>query len=455
MPDLDEFAGLLEQSKNYALDYIGGVDTRDVFPGDAAIRGLACLVEDLPDAGVDGLEILRLLHEYGSPATVATTGRRYFGFVTGGALPVSVAARWLADVWDQNAGLYVMSPIAATLEDVCEKWLVELLGLPGGTAMGLVSGSSMGTLCGLAAGRNRLLRAHGWDARRDGLFGAPPIRVVVGEEAHSTVFKALSLLGLGSARVEVVPSDGQGRMDATRVPELDDATLLILQAGNVNTGAFDPFERLCPLAREQGAWVHIDGAFGLWAAASRRFADLTASMALADSWSADAHKTLNVPYDSGIVFCRERPALTEALQLQGAYIAYSDQRDGMLYTPEMSRRARSVELWAALKALGRAGVAELVDDLHDKACYFADRLRENGFDIPGEACFNQVNVYVGDEAETRRVSQGIQSLGTCWCGTSARNGKPFIRISISSFRTTYDDIDRSVQAFARAASGHE
>ena len=453
MPSPDMVANLLEQSKTYALDYIRGVDARDVFPDKTAIDGLTTFEEDLPEVGVDGLEILKLLHAHGSPATVATTGGRYFGFVNGGALPVSVATRWLVDVWDQNAALYVMSPIASKLEDVCEKWLVQLLGLPDGTAMGLVSGSSMGALCGLAAARNSLLKARGWDVVRDGLFGAPPIRVIVGEEAHSTVFKALSLLGLGSARLETVPSDEQGRMDPTRLPRLDDSTLLILQAGNVNTGAFDPFDRLCPLAKERGAWVHVDAAFGLWAAASRRFDDLTASLATADSWSTDAHKTLNVPYDNGIVFCRDRLALVEALQLHGAYIIYSDQRDGMMYTPEMSRRARSIELWAALKSLGRAGVAALVDDLHDKACYFADRLRDNGFDIPGDVCFNQVNVYVGDDAETSRVAQAIQSSGTAWCGTSARDGKPFIRISVCSYLTTRDDIDLSVQAFVRARSG--
>ena len=444
---------LYERAKDYALDYVRSVDARDVFPSDAAIAGLSAFVEELPDAGTDGLEILRLLHEHGSPATVAQTGGRYFGFVVGGALPVTVAARWLADVWDQNAGVYVMSPIAATLEDVCEKWLVELLGLPDGTAAGFVTGSSMATFCGLAAARNHLLAAQGWDVAADGLFGAPPIRVVLSEEAHSTVFKALSLLGLGGARVETVPSDEQGRMDAAHLPALDDATLLILQAGNVNTGAFDRFDLICERARAQGAWVHVDGAFGLLAAASRRFDDLTASMGLADSWSTDAHKTLNVPYDSGIVFCRDRKALAAALGMQGTYIVYSDERDSMQYTPEMSRRARGVEVWAALKSLGRTGVASLVETLHDQAKYFADRLRANGFEVVNDVCFNQVNVRVGDEAETRRVAHAIQRSGVCWCGTSARKGQPIIRISVCSHQTTRDDIDRSVAAFVQARAG--
>jgi len=447
---LSDDTALFERAKEYALEYMHGVDARDVYPSDEAIRGLAAFVEDLPEDGTDELEILRLLGEHGSPATVAQTGGRYFGFVVGGALPVTVAARWLADVWDQNAGLYVMSPVAATLEDVCEKWLVDLLRLPGGTAAGLVTGSSMATLCALAAARNHLLAAHGWDVARDGLFGAPPIRVVLSEEAHSTVFKALALLGLGGARVERVPSDDQGRIDPSQIPTLDDATLLILQAGNVNTGAFDQFDRICERAKADGAWVHIDGAFGLGAAASDRFGELTASASLADSWSMDAHKTLNVPYDCGVVLCRNRAALADALHMEGSYIAYSENRDSMLYTPEMSRRARGVELWAALKSLGRAGVGALVERLHDNARYFADELSARGFEITNDVCFNQVNVYVGDEAATQRIVAAIQRSGACWCGTSARKGKPIIRVSVCSYKTTHDDIDQSVEAFVRA-----
>jgi len=254
---------IYEKAKEYALDYINSVDTRNVKPTDKAIENLINFVHDLPEAGSDAFEILKLLNDYGSPATIAQTGGRYFGFVNGGALPASLAAKWLSDVWDQNAVLNVTSPIASVLEDVCEKWIVELLGLPEGTAAGFVSGSSAATLCGIVAGRNYLLKNKGYDVAAKGLFGAPPIRVVLSEEAHSTVFKALSILGLGSERVELIKSDFEGRIDCTQIPTLDDNTLLILQAGNVNTGAFDNFDTICKEAREKGTWVHVDGAFGL------------------------------------------------------------------------------------------------------------------------------------------------------------------------------------------------
>ncbi|MCL2579756.1 MAG: pyridoxal-dependent decarboxylase [Oscillospiraceae bacterium] len=441
---------IYEQAKEYALDYIKSVDDRGVWPSDQAIEGLANFSEDLPETGTDTYEILKLLHEYGSPAATAQTGGRYFGFVNGGAIPAALAAKWIADVWDQNAALNAMSPIASALEDVCEKWVVDLLGLPPGTAAGFVGGSSAAALCGIVAARNHLLRKKGCNAAKDGLFGAPPIRVVLSEEAHSTVFKALSILGLGSGRVKLIAADSQGRIKSEQIPPLDDNTLLILQAGNVNTGGFDDFGAICQKAREAGAWVHIDGAFGLWAKASEKFDHLTKSIELADSWSCDAHKTLNAPYDCGIILCKDRSALTDALQMEGSYIIYSEKRDGMLYTMEMSRRARCVELWATLKSLGRSGAAGLVESLHQKAVYFAKRLRENGFSIPGDVFFNQINVYVGDDDETQRVLRNIQRSGVCWCSGAKRQGKPFIRISVCSYRTTCDDIERSVKAFTKA-----
>jgi glutamate/tyrosine decarboxylase-like PLP-dependent enzyme len=411
---------------------------------------LAVFVEDLPENGAETLEILRLLCNYGSPATVAQTGGRYFGFVNGGAVPAALAAKWIADVWDQNAALNVISPIASVLEDVCEKWIVDLLGLPKGTAAGFVGGSSAATLCGITAARNFLLKNKGYDAAKNGLFNAPPVRVVLSAEAHSTVFKALSILGLGNERIEKVQSDEQGRIDHTQIPELDDNTLLILQAGNVNTGAFDNFDMLCKEARAKGAWVHIDGAFGLWAAASCEFDHLTKSLSLADSWSTDAHKTLNAPYDCGIILCRNRAALTDALQMEGSYIVYSDKRDNLLYTMDMSRRARGIDLWATLKSLGASGVKMLVENLHEKAQYFAKRLSANCFEIMNDVCFNQINVYIGDDKATQKFLQFIQKSGVCWCGGSSRAGKTFVRISVCSYKTTYEDIDMSVKAFTEA-----
>ena len=441
---------LYEQTKNYALDYMQTVLDRPVFPEAATIKKLAEFREKLPDQPSDPYRVLEKLHQFGSPATVAQTGGRYSGFVNGGIVPTALAAKWLADVWDQNAALYVISPIVSVLEEVCEEWLVDLLGLPQNTAAGFVSGTSTASLCGLVAGRDYLLRKNGWDVSSRGLFGAPEIRVVLGAGAHSTVYKALSILGLGKDRLIQVPTDEQGRMRADLLPELDSNTLLILQAGNVNSGAFDPFVEICSKARAADAWVHIDGAFGLWAAASPRLKHLTAGIELADSWSVDAHKTLNAPYDSGLILCRHRDALTQALHMTGSYIVYSENRDGMLYSADMSRRARAVELWATLMALGRSGVAGLIEDLQQKAAFFADSLRQAGFSVLNEVCFNQVLVSSGDPQQTKELLKLIQASGECWCGGASWHGDDVIRISVCSYRTTRQDIDRSVQAFVAA-----
>jgi len=356
----------------------------------------------------------------------------------------------MVDVWDQNPAMYVISPVVSVLEEVCEGWLVDLLGLPQNTAAGFVGGSSTATLCGLVAGRDYLLRRHGWDVSSRGLFGAPEIRVVLGAGAHSTIYKALSIIGLGKDRLIKVPTDEQGRIRSDAIPELDDKTLLILQAGNVNSGSFDSFHEICERARSSGAWIHVDGAFGLWAAGSSRLKHLTEGIELADSWSVDAHKTLNAPYDNGIVLCRHREALTQALHMSGSYIIYSENRDGMLYTPDMSRRARAVELWASLLALGRSGVAELVEDLHRKALYFADSMRAAGFTILNEVCFNQVLVSCSTPELTKETLARVQASGECWCGGAEWQEEPVVRISVCSYRTTLSDIDRSVKAFVQA-----
>lgn len=442
--------GLFDKAGEYAREYMRTVADRPVFPAGEALEGLKDFREPLPDAPGDAYAILERLHRFGSPATVAQTGGRYFGFVNGGAIPAALAAKWLVDAWDQNAVLYVASPVVSVLEEVCEGWLAELLGLPQGTAAGFVGGSSTATLCGLAAGRDHLLFKNGWDVSSKGLFGAPEIRVVIGAGAHSTVFKALSILGLGKDRLVKVPADEQGRIRADMMPEPDERTLLILQAGNVNSGAFDPFSDICARAAGAGAWVHIDGAFGLWAAASPRLQHLAGGIGLADSWSVDAHKTLNAPYDCGIILCRHRKALVDALHMSGSYIIYSENRDGMLYTPDMSRRARAVELWASLMALGRRGVAELVEDLHDKALYFADCLRQQGFQVRNEVCFNQVLASCGEAELTRKTLALIQASGECWCGGAVWRDEPVIRISVCSYRTTREDIERSAGAFVRA-----
>jgi glutamate/tyrosine decarboxylase-like PLP-dependent enzyme len=441
---------LFEQAKSYAFEYMDGVFDRNVFPNSAALAGLNSFDEPLPLAPGDPADMLRMLHEYGSPATVAHTGGRYFGLVVGSVFPPVMAAKWLADVWDQISTLYVTSPVLSKLEAICEKWLVELLGLPNECVAGFVSGTSMATLCGLAAGRHEILKRAGWDVNSQGLFGAPPLRVVVGAEAHGTVFKALALLGLGKDRVELVPVDTQGRMLAAEVPELDGNTLVILQAGNVNSGSFDPLDEICDRAHAAGAWVHVDGAFGLWAAASRDKQYLTRGAEKADSWSLDGHKTLNTPYDSGIILCKHPDALVAAMQAAGSYILYGENRDGMLYTPEMSRRSRAIELWATLKILGKNGVEELVDGLCARAQQFAKKSSAQGFHVLNEVVFNQVLIACDTPEQTAATLKNLQQSGECWCGGARWHETPVIRVSVCSWATTEEDINRTVAAFVEA-----
>ncbi len=441
---------LFEQVKSYAFAYMDNVNHRPVFPDLARIEKLSAFDEPLPEQPQSATEILRLLDVYGSPATVAQTGGRYFGFVNGNAVPVALAARWLSDIWNQNPALYVISPTAAKLEQVCESWMREVLNLPAETVAGFVSGTSIATLCGLAAGRYALLKNLGWDVNEDGLFGAPPIRVVVSQQAHGTVFKALALLGIGKKCLELIPADSEGRIDVAYLQKLDSSTLVILQAGNVNSGSFDNFEHICNLAQAAGAWIHIDGAFGLWAAASPTKKHLTQGIEKANSWSVDGHKTLNTSYDCGIILCKNRDALAASMQATGSYIQYSENRDNMLYTPDMSRRARAVELWATLRFLGHSGVAELVDGFCERATQFANQLGKNGFHVLNEVVFNQVLVSCDTPAETKATLAGIQASGECWCGGTVWQDKPAIRISVCSWATTSEDVDRSVKAFIKA-----
>ena len=446
MQDKSAFAAASECAFAYADQAL----ERNVYPHPDAIADLAQFDQDLPDDPGDALAILRQLDRFGSPATVSQIGGRYYGLVNGGAIPAALAVRWLTDFWDQNTPLYLTSPIASKLEEVTEIWLRELFNLPESTVAGYVSGSSMSIFCGIAAARYRLFERRGWDVNRLGFFGAPPLRVVASEQAHGTVSKAIALLGFGTDRVERVAADDQGRIDPDRVPELDDSTILLLQAGNVNSGAFDDFQAICNRARAANAWVHVDGAFGLWAAGARRLRHLTAGIELADSWSFDGHKTLNTPYDSGVILCRDRDALVNALHAAGAYIAYSERRDGMLHTPEMSRRARICELWAALKYLGKSGIDDLVYGLHRRARQFADELARQDFEILNDVVFNQVLAACGDDQATAATIGHIQQSGECWVGGTQWRGRSVIRISVCSWATTAADVTRSVAAFAAA-----
>ena len=434
---------LLLDACQRALKYVETVNSRQVC---ADSSGLARLRISLPDHGMDPQAVIALLDEAASPATVASTGGRYFGFVTGGSLPASMAAQWLAAAWDQNSAQVTMSPAAATLDEVALEWCAELLGLPA-SGGGIVTGATMANFTALAAARRAVLQRVGWDAESSGLFGAPPITVVVGEEVHASLVKALGLLGLGRDRVVRVPSDAQGRM--THPPRVDGPAILCIQAGNVNTGAFDPARELCAWAKEMGAWVHVDGAFGLWAAACPETAWLVDGYELADSWSTDAHKWPNIPYDCGIVLVRDAAHLEGAMSLDAAYIPTTSEREPRHFVPEMSRRARGVELWAGLLSLGKIGMADLVSRTCRYARMFAEGLRE--FEVLNEVVLNQVLVSFGGDDRTQRVIRDLQQEGVCWCGGTRWKGRAAMRISVSSWATTEEDVRLSVEAIRRLA----
>jgi len=397
------------------------------------------------------MDILKQLDEIGSPATVATTGGRYFGFVVGGTLPSSLAANWLAGAWDQNAGLRVMSPVAAELEEVVLGWVCEALGLPKKCDGGLVTCATTANFAALVAARHALLARAGWNVEDDGMFGAPPIDVVVGEEVHASLLKALSLAGLGKKRLTRVEVDDQGRMRADRLPRLNERTILCIQAGNVNSGAFDPAAEICAGAHEQRAWVHVDGAFGLWAAASPMYRHLTDGFEQADSWATDAHKWPNVNYDSGIVLVKDGAALRGTMTMTAAYLEAGALREPMYHTPEASRRARGVELWAALKSMGREGLRSLIERTCAHAKKFSAGFRNAGFDVLNDVVINQVLVSFGSAEITEKVIRAVQEDGTCWCGGTVWQGKSAMRVSVSSWATTEADVVLSLERILQIA----
>jgi glutamate/tyrosine decarboxylase-like PLP-dependent enzyme len=451
--EVKDEAMLLDATER-SLRYLRDLAKRRVAPKAAEVRRLDALDGPVPESGTDPREVLKLLDEVGSPATVASAGGRFFGFVVGSALPVALGANWLAGAWNQNAGLFTLSPVAARLEEIALRWSRDLLGLPAGTEGAFVTGATMANFTGLAAARHSVLSARGWDLEELGMAGSPPITVVVGEEVHISVLKAISMLGLGRGRVVRIPVDGQGRIRADGVPDPTGPTIVCLQAGNVNSGAFDPIQDIAPRVKKHGAWVHVDGAFGLWAnvAPSRRH--LTEGIDLADSWATDGHKWLNVPYDSGLVFVRSPVDLRAAMSVSSAaYFVQSDQREPSHFTPELSRRARAVETWAAIRTLGRTGLAEMVERTCRLASYFGSRLRAAGFDVLNEVELNQVLVSFGDDETNARVISALQADGTCWCGGTQWHGRSAMRISVSSWATTQEDVDRSLAAILRIAAG--
>jgi glutamate/tyrosine decarboxylase-like PLP-dependent enzyme len=442
---------LLRQAAEIARKYALGIGERRVAPAEKDLDNLKEFHEPFPNAPSDPKLILKKLDDIGSPTTVATSGGRYFGFVNGGTLPASLAANWLAGAWDQNAALRVMSPVAAELEEVVLRWICEALGLPAQCEGGLVTCATMANFTALAAARQALLARAGWNVVDDGMFGAPPIDVVVGDEVHASILKALSLAGFGKKRVTRVSVDGQGRMRADKLPRLSDRTILCIQAGSVNSGAFDPAAEICARAHEQGAWVHVDGAFGLWAAVSPKYRHLTKGFEQADSWATDAHKWPNVNYDSGIVLVKDGTALRSAMTVTAAYLEGGARREPMHHTPESSRKARGVELWAALKSMGREGLCSLIERTCAYAQRFAEGFRKAGFEVLNDVVINQVLVCFGSAEVTQRVIRAIQEDGTCWCGGTVWQGKSAMRVSVSSWATTEADVELSLEAILRIA----
>jgi len=442
---------LLHEAARRAQLYVSNANRRRVAPTSEQVDRLEKLAGPLPNEPTQPRDVLALLDEYGSPATVASTGGRYFGFVTGGSLPAALAANWLAAAWDQNVALHVMSPVAARLEEIARGWLRELFGLRPECGCGFVTGATMANFTGLAAARHALLARAGWNVEDRGLFGAPEIKVVAGAEVHVSLLKALSLAGFGKTRLTTVPVDSQGRIRADALPALDNMTLVCIQGGNVNTGAFDPAAAICSRAHEAGAWVHVDGAFGLWAAASPALAYLTEGVAAADSLATDCHKWLNVPYDCGLAFVQNGTHLRNAMTLNAAYLQTTQARDPWQYTPEASRRARGVEVWAALRSLGRKGLEEMIERNCRQAAAFADGLRKAGFSILNDVVLNQVLVSFGAAGQTQRIIDEVQKDGTCWCGGTQWQGHTAMRISVSSWATTDDDVQQSLEAIIRIA----
>ncbi len=457
---------VLDRAARLAQDYMAGLADRRVGPPVDLPALRAAMGGPLPDHGEDPSVVIERLAQAADPGLVATAGPRYFGFVVGANYPPAIAADWLTSAWDQNAGLYVLSPAAAVVEEVAGQWLVDLFGLPPDTAFGFTTGATMANFTCLAAARHAVLRSAGWNVEDDGLYGAPSINVVVGDEAHVTIFASLQMLGLGRGRVTRVAADGQGRMRPETLrealAELDGPTIVCAQAGNVNTGAFDPLPEIVGAIGDRPAWLHVDGAFGLWAAASPSRRDLLAGLDRADSWTTDAHKWLNVPYDAGLAFVRDPSAHRAAMTLGAAYYVETagGERDNYNWVAESSRRARGFPTYAALRSLGRAGVVTLVDRCCDLARRMADRLAAaDGVEILNDVVLNQVLVRfrprdgVDGDAEadglTQAVVARVQADGTCWLGGTTWHGMSAVRVSVSGWRTTEDDIDRSAAAILR------
>jgi glutamate/tyrosine decarboxylase-like PLP-dependent enzyme len=460
--DPPEWKAALGEAFDRALIYLEGLPERPVRSTASLAELRATLGGPLPEESAESREVIAALATAAEPGVLPSSSGRFFGFVVGGATPAAVAADWLTSVWDQNSGLYILGPAASVVEEVAGAWLADLLGLPKQVSVGFVTGAQLANTTALAAARYEMLRRVGWDTERDGLCRAPRLRVIAGQGRHGTIDRALRLLGLGTASIVEVEMDAQGRMQVAALRQAlerdDGPTIVCAQVGNVNTGAVDPVGEICELAHEHGAWEHVDGAFGLWAAASPRLRGLVAGVERADSWATDAHKWLNVPYDSGLVFCAHPDAHRAAMGVRASYLMHSadGQRDALDYNPEHSRRARGFAVYAAIRALGRSGIAQMVERCCAMARRFAEQLAAaDGVEVLNEVVLNQVLVRLhapdgDDEGHTDRVLERLQHDGTCWMSGTIWKGQAAVRISVSNWSTSADDVDRSVAAILRA-----
>lgn len=446
---------VLERVLVEAEGFLGGLGDRPVRSRAGVDAVASALGGPLPEQPTDDLAVIEELIAGADPGLVATPSGRFFGWVIGGVRPAGLAADWLTGLWDQNAGLLASSPAAAGVERVAAGWLLDLLGLPSGAAVGFVTGGMMANFTCLAAARHEVLRRAGWDVDAEGLPGAPPVSVVVGAEVHDTAELALRYLGLGSRRARVVPADDQGRIRldglAATLAELPAGpTIVCLQAGNVHSGAYDPLGPATELAREHGAWVHVDGAFGLWSQASAALRSLSAGVERADSWATDAHKTLNVAYDCGLAIVAHPPALYAAMGAHAPYLIQDERPDPLATVPEFSRRARGFGVWAVLRSLGRSGVAEMVEGFCARARQFADGLAAlDGASVLNDVVFTQVVVSFGPDEVTREVAARLLADGTAWMTPSTWQGRAVLRISVSNWRTTPGDVERTLDAVRR------
>ncbi len=447
---------LLASIQRHASTWLASIDSRKVCATTSSEELQQMLGGPLPREGISPEILVETLTNAGTGGTVASAGPRYFGFVVGGSVPAALAADWLVSTWDQNGVVYASSPLVSVIEQITGSWLRELTGLPATMSFGFVTGCQMANFTAIAAARHRVLSDAGWDVEAEGLFGAPPIDVFVSEEAHYTIAMALRLSGLGANRVRRIPTDSQGRMRATALAAAlrghQGPCIVCAQAGNVNTGAVDPLREIGELAKERGAWFHVDGAFDLWAAVSPARETLVRGVETADSVATDAHKWLNVPYDCGIVFCSDESAHRSAMSLAATYIvATGSARDPHEFVPEESRRARALPVYAAVQTLGRKGLAELIERNCRQASRFADALRSAGYEVLNEVVLNQVLVSFGTPEETQRTIAAIQEDGTCWCGGTVWKGRPAMRISVSNWSTTDKDVEQSIEAILQAA----